>query len=247
VNEDPKRLLSEHGESNARERELLASVRRVAPPAGAKDEAWRAITVQLAAGAAATAASTASTASAKAGAGSLLPGAFVSKAVLTVAAGSLAIGGYLAAQHVLAPAPPTPAPSRPQPALSATVPPQPAHQTQPAPALPPAPALAPAGPPTLQRPPNSARPDLLAAESAALTKARAQLRAGDLRAAQATLRRLQARVPRGELDQEREVLAIEVLSAKGNLSAARRRARAFVSAHPRSPHSDTLTRFLDPP
>jgi hypothetical protein len=259
VNEDPKRLLSEHGESDARERELLASVRRVAPPAGAKDETWRAITVQLAAGAAATAASTASTATAKVGAGSLLPGAFAGKAMLTVAAGSLAIGGYLAAQHAFAPVTPTPAPSRAPSALSAPA----AHVTQPRP--PPAPTptpmaarsptLAPASEPTpasvpgpaIRRAPSSARPDLLAAESALLTEARAQLRAGDVRAAQATLQRLRARFPHGELGQEREVLAIEVLSARGQASTARRRARAFVSAHPHSPHSATLTRFLDPP
>jgi len=101
--------------------------------------------------------------------------------------------------------------------------------------------------PATRRASNSARPDLLAAESALLAEARALLRAGDVRAARATLQRLQARFPRGELDQEREVLAIEVLSARGQASAARRRARAFVSAHPRSPHSAMLTRFLDPP
>ena len=50
--------------------------------------------------------------------------------------------------------------------------------------------------------------------------------------------------PRGVLLQEREVLAIEVLAAQGDAAAAQRRARAFVKAHPESPHSAKLRRFL---
>jgi hypothetical protein len=262
VSEDPKRLLNAQSGGDAIERELLASVRRAGPPAGAKDEAWRAIAVQLAAGAAATAASGASVAAARAGAGSLLPGALAGKIALTVAAGGVAIGGYLAAQHAFAPAASNAVPSRARPALSADhgAAPAPgggassaplqavttaAPQVQAEPAAEPAPIAEPER--AIRRAVEPRRADLLAAESAWLAQARAQLRAGDARAAQATLEQLHARFPRGELDQEREVLAIEVLSAQGNAAAARRRARAFVATHPRSPHSATLTRFLDRP
>jgi predicted Zn-dependent protease len=87
--------------------------------------------------------------------------------------------------------------------------------------------------------------DLLKAESALLTEARARLRAGNPAGAQAALDRLQAQFPKGMLTQEREVLAIEVLDARGNAEGARRRAKAFVKQYPKSPHSAKLTRFLD--
>ena len=89
------------------------------------------------------------------------------------------------------------------------------------------------------------RPDLLRAESALLTEARAQLRSGKPAGAQAALDKLQQQFPKGMLTQEREVLAIEVLSARGNTEGAARRARAFVKQYPKSPHSANLTRFLE--
>ena len=88
-------------------------------------------------------------------------------------------------------------------------------------------------------------PDALKAESKLLTDARAQLRSGNPAAAQASLDRLQAQFPKGMLTQEREVLAIEVAYARGNVEAAKRRAKAFVKAYPKSPHSAKLARFLD--
>ena len=86
--------------------------------------------------------------------------------------------------------------------------------------------------------------DLLRAESALLTEARAQLRAGNAAMAQFLLERLQTQFPKGVLNQEREVLAIEVQYARGNVEGAKRRARAFVKAYPKSPHSTKLARFL---
>jgi len=91
------------------------------------------------------------------------------------------------------------------------------------------------------------RKDMLSAESALLTQARAQLRNGDANAAEQLLRTLHKKFPKGMLRQEREVLAIEVLAARGNAGAAQRRARAFVLAHPESPHSAQLNRFADAP
>jgi hypothetical protein len=58
---------------------------------------------------------------------------------------------------------------------------------------------------------------------------------------------MQSRFPRGVLRQEREVLAIEVLTARGQTEAAKERARAFVVAYPKSPHSEKLRRVLDGP
>jgi outer membrane protein assembly factor BamD (BamD/ComL family) len=59
------------------------------------------------------------------------------------------------------------------------------------------------------------------------------------------LDKLQAQFPKGVLLQEREVLAIEVLHARGNVEAARQRAKAFIAAYPKSPHSQTLVRFVN--
>jgi predicted Zn-dependent protease len=91
------------------------------------------------------------------------------------------------------------------------------------------------------------RVDLLGAESALLTEARAELRRGDASAAQVTLDRLRSQFPKGVLVQERDVLAIEVSIARGNREAAKRMARAFVESYPKSPHSTKLRSFLEEP
>jgi len=70
-----------------------------------------------------------------------------------------------------------------------------------------------------------------------ITKARAQLRGGDARAALSTLDRLQARSRNAVLGQEREILTIQALSALGETEAAGRRARAFVANYPDRPHA----------
>jgi outer membrane protein assembly factor BamD (BamD/ComL family) len=88
--------------------------------------------------------------------------------------------------------------------------------------------------------------DALGAESALLTEARAQLRNGEPRAALGTLDRLRTRYPKGVLSQEREIMTIQVMTALGDTDAAKRRARAFVDAHPNSPHTPQLRRFLEP-
>jgi len=87
--------------------------------------------------------------------------------------------------------------------------------------------------------------DALKAESALLSKARAELRSGNAVGAQASLDKLQAQFPKGVLVQEREVLTIEVLHARGNVEGARRRAKAFLSAYPKSPHGQALARFAN--
>jgi hypothetical protein len=86
--------------------------------------------------------------------------------------------------------------------------------------------------------------DMLSRESQLLTSARAALRAGDLARAQSALARLAADFGHGVLQQEREVLEIELHAARGEGAAAAQAAQRFVSAHPESPHSAKLARFL---
>lgn len=237
---DPERLLSA---SNAEplERELLGSVRHVGPPEGAKDIAWRNIAGQIAVVATVGAVSTSTAAAAsKASAGTLASWALSTKIAL-VAAGGLAIGGGYMALRSEAPSPST----APRAVVAPVTPPAAAPVIPQPAAVVPAPAEAPA-----EEAPSSHKllprgPDALKAESKLLTDARSQLRSGNLAGAQASLDRLQAQFPKGMLTQEREVLAIEVAYARGNVEAAKRRAKAFVKAYPKSPHSAKLARFLD--
>jgi len=91
----------------------------------------------------------------------------------------------------------------------------------------------------------SPRVSRLDAEASLLSKVRSQLHGGDPHGALATLNQLQTAFPNGQLTQEREVLAVEVLAANGNLAAAKRKANAFIAAHPSSPHSAKLERFVE--
>lgn len=105
-----------------------------------------------------------------------------------------------------------------------------------------------AAPPAPKRVDTSARPrESLDAESAMIAEARAELRGGDAHASMATLDRLRAQFPKGVLAQEREVLGIEVLAALGDAEGASRKARAFSDAHPDSPFTAKLRRFIIEP
>jgi hypothetical protein len=260
---DPDRLLSRISDSNDLERELLASIQRIEPPANAQAEGWARLSAQIAAltlvgtahgtAAAASAAQAgapgAAAASSAASAG-LVPAAFKllsSKLAVALAIGGVAVGASAVWVHHSrqSSAPPPAAPVASQQLaepvsaqLSAAVP------TEPDPAL----QLVPDSDPGKQSAStDQQRKDMLSAESALLTQARAQLRNGDANAAQQLLSTLHKKFPKGMLRQEREVLAIEVLAARGNASAARQRARAFIAAHPESPHSAQLSRFADAP
>jgi hypothetical protein len=283
---DPERLLSASSDADDLERELLASVRNVAPPKGAKDEGWAGIAAQLtaavSAGAAAHAAATseagaASAGAAKAGVGSavgssgsnMVAGAFAKavagKMIIVLALGgsTLGVGAYYLA-HKSPPSSSTPpAPNAPAavPASSAIEAAEPARVEQAVPApvqqAAPAPVSAESLPRTPGEPattastkradPSARSADSLEAESALLTEARAELRGGDARAAMATLDKLRTQFPKGVLNQEREVLAIEVLAATGDTEGASRKARAFSDAHPNSPHTAKLRRFIIDP
>jgi TolA-binding protein len=237
---DPERLLSPSSNADPLERELLGSVRHVGPPGDAKERAWSGVAAQIAVVAVvgtATGSSAAAAAASKASAGTLASWALSTKVAAVVVASSLALGGgYFALEG--RESGPAPAPARVVPPL---ITPAPAKVSPP---LAEPSALAPADDaPSRKLEPR--RQDLLKAESSLLAEARAQLRSGNVAGAQASLDRLKSQFPQGVLSQEREVLAIEVLYARGNVDGAKRRARAFIKAHPQSPHSAKLSRFID--
>jgi len=245
---DPDRLLSQISDADEVERTLLGSLQRVEPPADAKGKAWERLSAQLAAVGVVgiTQTSTAAAGSSAAAAAKSAGAALGSKLLVGFALVAGALGGSALWLESRA---------RPSPSVvSSAAPPVPAPLLQPA-----LPKLASAAPPTMPplASPASARPakpnaeqnpvDRLSAESTLLMQARAQLRSGDSAAAAQSLARLRANFPKGVLSQEREVLTIEVLAAQGNAEAARRHAKAFISAHPTSPHSAQLSRFADAP
>jgi hypothetical protein len=183
--------------------------------------------------------------------------AVATKVVLTAALSAVALAGAYTIHEQRAstgnPTPPThharqapihdanaPAHDTPATTVQVTTPidaPAPTAPTR----TPPATALAP-------RVANKAKPsDLLAEESRLLGEARAQLRGGDAAAADATLERLQRGFANGALLQEREVLRIDVLEARGDHVAAKRAARTFVKRYPTSPHSTKLRLLLTAP
>ncbi|MEO8903538.1 MAG: outer membrane protein assembly factor BamD [Polyangiaceae bacterium] len=262
---DPQRLLSSTSVDDDLERELLASIKKAEPPFGAKNDGWARLSAQIAAVALVSTAhgsAAASVTSVTRGApstGGVSAGSAVAslavrllsrKLAVAVAISGIAIGASTIWVHsagppktaaVVAPkvSAPTPPPTLTTALVSAPPAPDPALQ------------LAPIAEPSAKqaRLPSAARipQDRLSAESALLLEARASLRNGDANAAQQTLNELRVKFPKGVLRQEREVLAIEVLSARGDKEAARHRAEAFIAAYPESPHSARLSRFADAP
>jgi hypothetical protein len=246
---DPARLLSENGGADAIERELLESVRDVGPEPRHRHLVWTALAAQVTAVSVATAAQASGASGLKAGAASFLSKTLVTKLLLGLAVGGSVIGAgaaYLGERELttaVVPAAPRPAdaatrPTAPEPPPEHASLAEPCENEQCIPTFP-GTELPP------RRAATSSKTDLLAEESALLMEARAELRSGDLRGAQATLDRLRQKYPRGVLGQEREVLSIELLSVRGDEETARRKARSFVAAHPNSPHSPKLQRFLE--
>ncbi len=249
---DPERYSSPASGSDELERELLGSLRDVSPRGDEKARVWQGIATRLAAvsvvGASAATAGSAAAASSSAGsAGSSLAGAsWITKLALATAVTTGVVGGGYFAARSFAPRASTPAPVVARPS-GGHAPPR-AQRTE----------LSVETPvPTANPPPQSERPaskrragtasEMLAAESGLLAEARAKLRSGDASSAAAALERLRSEFPAGVLSQEREVLSIEVLAAQGDAAGARRRAERFIQAHPRSPHSETLRRFVETP
>jgi len=257
---DPDRLLQVTSDADDLERELLASVRHVGPPQGAKAEGWAGIAAQLTAAVSVGAVGTAAHSAATAQAGATK--ALVAKVVVALAVGGSAVGAggwyvhhraeLASSQTAISHEASSPSPqSAPAEDLAVSPSPEPALNA------PAAPAETSAASPSSKRADNAARPresleaarprESLEAESAMLTQARAELRGGDAHASMATLDKLRSQFPKGVLAQEREVLGIEVLAALGDAEGASRKARAFSDAHPNSPHTVRLRRFIIDP
>jgi Tetratricopeptide repeat len=241
---DPERLLSATSKVTALERELLTRLRAAKAPAHAREAAWNGVAAALAATALTSAAAASPTAAGANAALSLtakLAASAGAKLALLAVLSAAAVGGgayWLQRQRT------------PQPTRRAPV----AAQVDTPAAAPPAviQAAAPAEPPATLEPPSHApnknkEPAPLTEESALLTRARSELRAGARASAQRSLDRLRARFPNGVLAQERDVLSIELLSARGDHASARRAARAFVTRYPDSPHSVQLRTLLASP
>jgi hypothetical protein len=90
----------------------------------------------------------------------------------------------------------------------------------------------------------------LAAEVAALDRAREALAGGSVPAALGALDDYQRSFPHGVLGQEAAVLRIEALVKGGNTAAAKALADRFLAANPQSPHAPRIRRLVgeqDPP
>jgi hypothetical protein len=244
---DPERLLNGGGRHLGPERELLDSLRTVTVPVGAKGLVWNALSLQV------VGATTLGSAASSSWATTLWRGTLNAlagtKAVVTVPVVMAALGVGAGAFHYRhgntsdqkanrASAAQASANSDADPTVSD--PDLGAVEATPAEAS----DLAPSTPPARGNSPAPVR-DHLREESLLLAKARAELRSGNARAAQAILTQMQTKFPRGALSQEREVLVIESLAARGNAAAAERSARVFVATHPESPHAVQMRRFLE--
>jgi hypothetical protein len=240
---DPERLLHEGDDF---ERELLGSLRREAPPEGAKGEAWRRIGAQIAAVTVIGGATERAAASQASGIATSLAKVSAAKLAIAIAGTALVLGGGAVVAHRRSANPP----NEPVAVASPGLPNAPAAARVPEVTVPPVVVVS-ASPAATNRPASSsaagAESKRLSAESALLTAARAALLDGNPRAAQASLAQMQAEFPHGVLSQEREVLAVEALAAEGKTEAAARHARAFIAAHPESPHSAQLRRLLQEP
>ena len=238
VTSDPERLSSAASSELPLERSLLASMRGLSVPDHARAQVWGALSMQLlhTSGAAAAAAAAAP----KAGWAALRVVALKAALVAPVLAGAVAFGMH---QHGLAKTEGPPAPVAVATAHPPAVAPEPASEG----VAEPTEVSADLDTPRARALPSQSAKDRLARESALLTRARAELRSGNPAAASATLQRMQRELGSGSLRQERDVLDIETLAAGGHAGAAERLARAFIAAHPESPHSEPLRRFIRTP
>jgi hypothetical protein len=240
---DPERLLN--GDGGHAELALLTSLRAVPAPAGAKALVWESLGVEIVGTSALTSSSWASTCWR-----GLLKTVAASKAVVAVpivvaslGAGAAGAAGVL--HYSSKPTLPSMSPSvlhtfKAQTPASSTPPAEPTAT----------PIAAEDSEPLPSKPATRAAPwplrDHLREESALLARARSELLSGNPRAAQATLFHMQAQFPNGALSQEREVLGIEALAARGNAAAAESNARTFIVEHPESPHAvQLLRRFME--
>jgi hypothetical protein len=156
-------------------------------------------------------------------------------------AGALAVVGALVVGGVwlgTRPAPtPPPAPAIPvvTHAPAATAAPSRSPSAEPAPAE---------GKPTAEPAPEPAKPSG-PSEAVLLQRAQAALRSDPARALALTQEHRQ-RFPRGQLSQEREVIAIEALSRLGRAGEATKRAESFEKSYPGSAHTKKVETSVNP-
>lgn len=255
---DPERLLSSSSDADALERELLSSLRGESAPPQVKRALWNGIAAGLAIAAPASAVAASTAANSGGVAASTKSGALLLVKWLVV--GAIGAGAVTGTYWALQPSAAVPAAAaKPavvsRPHLEATPVPQP--ETAPVPQLEVAPPAGSDSRPDFAPEPAARaypRPHVakrgnattLAAESELLRTARAQLRSGDLDGAERTLHAQRKRFPSGGLVQERDVLQIELLRARGDEATARKLANQFLHAHPESPHATRLRSLVEP-
>ena len=255
---DPRRWREDAAELGPDERRLLQAGLRPSVPRGAKRAVWLALGAQLPA--AVAAASTAST-------GTLTAVALVKSASIGLLLGATAVGAVAVVKRetrptrapsavVHAPAAsgaarpgrmaPVAAPRPPAAAeaLPTSLPLKEPARSLPRPTLSPAPAAPPVSAGSEAAFPNDG-PAAHDAESRRVAGARQLLRAGRAREALGVLEQTGREFPNGELAQEREALAIEALGVLGQAEEARRRAAAFLTRYPKSPHAALVRRALE--
>ncbi len=88
-------------------------------------------------------------------------------------------------------------------------------------------------------------PSGLASEISLLDRARSALDGGDTNAALAALDEHGKKYETGALSEEAELLRLEALVQRGQTAAAVSQARAFLAAHPRSPHAGRVRRLME--
>jgi len=88
-------------------------------------------------------------------------------------------------------------------------------------------------------------PSGLASEIFLLDRARSALDGGDTNAALAALDEHGAKYDTGALAEEAELLRLEALVQRGQTAAAMSQAKAFLAAHPRSPHVGRVRRLME--
>jgi hypothetical protein len=247
---DPPRLRSDSGSLEAL---LLGSARSCEPPALAEQEVWRRIQVIGATGAAVGAAGLAAQ-SASAGskwvAGAVWSSILKWTAIVAVGVPAAGLPARWALQRMARPAAAVAVAKpaiAPRPVATEGVPPvddSPAHGNQtgtpspvdlgpqrPAAAWPRHVGGAASGGSTVREVPSDLR-----RESLSLAAARAKYASGNPRDALDDVARLGVEFPHGVLVQEREVLAIDSLTALGDTDGARLRAQMFLDRFPMSPY-----------
>lgn len=130
-------------------------------------------------------------------------------------------------------------------APSTSITPPPAIAASPAaPAATVAELLVDAGAPTERANRMAAAPKPTVPEATLLTRAHEQLLGGDAEGALASVTEHARAYPNGTFAQEREVIAIEALSALGRRAEAERRAASFHAAYPQSSHGERVDRLI---